>query len=362
MHRRISYVAGALLLLSMMPARATAAVTCGETWSVSERGAFHAYWWHVAVGDESHVWVTGTTVDDYPIVAFWDGTTWTDATPPQFAGTSSSLRAAWSTGPSDVWLRGNYFDDVTQMSLPLIMHWNGSSWVQEATPDSKSARLMALWGSDSGDLWAAGVGHTGGRYVGLVLHRVGTTWESVKVPRKIDHERWLYDISGSSSTDIWAAGYDYDKVAKVSVPLMMHWNGVSFDRVPTPKVPVSSNTSFSGVAAVDDSNAWAVGYLLDSEQALLERWDGASWHIVPLSDHTGYEGIQGVDATSTTNAYAVGYRDGHPTIRQWDGIAWSSVNPPWSNGTGIDVTATATDGTWIVGSGSNGEIVASTCS
>jgi hypothetical protein len=261
-----------------------------------------------------------------------------------------------------VWVGGSYFVSATQTTYALIVHWNGTSWTQETTPDAKFPRINGMWGSSSGDLWAAGVAHAGGRYVGYVLHRVGDAWERIRTPRKADVARMLFDISGSSSTNIWMVGYDYDKTTKLATPLALRWNGASIERVPTPKLLKSSNQGFVGVTAVDETHAWAGGYLLNGDQALLERWDGTSWHVEPLRDHTGYEGIQGVDATSISNAYAVGYRNGHPTIRHWDGVSWTSAKPPWPSGVATEVTATTTHGIWVVGSSSNWEVVASTCS
>lgn len=360
MRRGILWLAAVCVVLVTPVIDATAAVTCGDTWSVSERGDFQAYWWDIAVADKNHAWAVGVDVNDAPLVVGWDGSAWSNVTPAQMPSSSSLVRAVRATEPTNVWIGGSYFDRAAQTNRALIMHWNGTSWTQEATPDGRSQRITGLWADASGDLWAAGVEYTGGRYVGLVLHRSGTTWERIRVPRRIDHERYLYDISGSSPTDIWAVGYDYDEATKLAVPLMLHWNGSSLSRVPTPKLAQTSNTSFVGVTAVDGSNAWAGGYQANSEQALLERWDGKTWAVVPLLDHTGYEGIQGVDATSTSNAYAVGYRNGHPTIRRWDGVVWKTVDPPWSVGTGIDVTTTANDGTWAVGS-AKWEVIASTC-
>jgi hypothetical protein len=127
-------------------------------------------------------------------------------------------------------------------------------------------------------------------------------------------------------------------------------------------VAAGPNQGFVGVAAADRTHAWAGGYLHNGDRTLLERWNGTQWQIVPTRDHIGYEGIQGVSAASSTDAVAVGYRNGHHTIRQWNGLAWSTVDVPWRRGGLNDVTATASSGTWAVGwSATSQDLVASTC-
>jgi hypothetical protein len=60
--------------------------------------------------------------------------------------------------------------------------------------------------------------------------------------------------------------------------------------------------TLSGVAATSASNAWAVG------GALILHWNGKTWKRVPSPSSAA--GLSGVAATSATNAWAVGGSSG----------------------------------------------------
>ena len=69
-----------------------------------------------------------------------------------------------------------------------------------------------------------------------------------------------------------------------------------------------------GVAATSGTNAWAVGaYLSETKylthETLIEHWDGAAWTVVPSPNvGTGDNDLYGVAAlaTSISSAWAVG--------------------------------------------------------
>src|SRR5438270_13536251 len=91
--------------------------------------------------------------------------------------------------------------------------------------------------------------------------------------------------------------------------LIEHWDGSAWRVVPSPNVGTNDNV-LQGVAATSGTNAWAVGDYLNSDltsyETLIEHWDGAAWTVV-LSPNVGPEDyLQGVVATSETDAWAVG--------------------------------------------------------
>ena len=73
--------------------------------------------------------------------------------------------------------------------------------------------------------------------------------------------------------------------------------------------------------------------------ALIERWDGTSWSIVPSS---GPQQPRGIACASPTDCFAVGSRyNGSPPIEQWDGTTWTPVTTPVVDPDGEDLSSVA---------------------
>ena len=81
-----------------------------------------------------------------------------------------------------------------------------------------------------------------------------------------------------------------------------------------------------GVAATSASNAWAVGYTgsaarPDQAKTMIVRWNGTAWTRVPAPTPAGGAYLSGVAATSATSAWAVGatYTTDQTLILRWNG-------------------------------------------
>ena len=113
----------------------------------------------------------------------------------------------------------------------------------------------------------------------------------------------------------------------------------------------------NGMAATSASNAWAVGYYWTGTTStqpttLTLHWNGTNWsRVASPSPVTGDE-LSGVAATSATSAWAVGGSDGVPLILHWNGSRWSKVASPtagtWPT-TLVAVSATSARNAWAVG-------------
>jgi hypothetical protein len=129
--------------------------------------------------------------------------------------------------------------------------------------------------------------------------------------------------------------------------------------VPSPSPGALQNILF-GVAAITDSDVWAVGAEQDQIglwHTLTEHWDGSAWSVVTAMD-PGPNGNQlyAVTAVSSNNVYAVGQQAGaafpnQALIEQWNGHAWKVVPSPQDRSASalpLGVTATGSSVT-IVG-------------
>src|SRR5262249_37001760 len=116
-------------------------------------------------------------------------------------------------------------------------------------------------------------------------HAAGTSpacaqWTTVRAPHIGTGGAVLDDVAAQSARNAWAVGDDLNNGAIQTV--ILHWNGASWHRTPSPS-PSSDQNWLFGVAATSASNAWAVGYDLQGSryQTLILHWNGSSWRQVP---------------------------------------------------------------------------------
>ena len=128
---------------------------------------------------------------------------------------------------------------------------------------------------------------------------------------------------------------------------------------PTPNTTPFDNV-FWGVDALSSTSAWAVGYAdtgtLPTRRPIVQRWSGAAWTSTPNPLPPGGGELRDVDAISTSNAWAVGFTNssvGNDTlIERWNGSAWSIVPSPNIGAQNhlLGIRAFSPSDAWAVGS------------
>jgi len=136
-----------------------------------------------------------------------------------------------------------------------------------------------------------------------------------------------------------------------------------------PAATVAGSVLLLDVAATSSTDAWAVGYsspCCNHVRALVEHWDGAAWSRVATPTVVGDTVLSGVSATSAADAWAVGRitsSNGDRTlIEHWNGTSWvrtASPNPGTDNALSA-VAATSSTDAWAVGSFVSADLVLST--
>src|ERR1041385_24481 len=106
---------------------------------------------------------------------------------------------------------------------------------------------------------------------------------------------------------------------------------------------VTSVNVLAGAGAVSSTNAFGVGSYVDLtgvRKTLIEHWDGTAWTIQTSPNYgTGDNQLNGVRATSSTNAWAVGTRFLATTgyfinlILHYDGASWTKQTNHYYTGT-----------------------------
>jgi hypothetical protein len=102
--------------------------------------------------------------------------------------------------------------------------------------------------------------------------------------------------------------------------MIVRWNGTSWKRVSSPSP--APDSVLTAVAATSTGNAWAVGYTRESFKTLIVRWNGTAWKKVPSPTHGSLSELAGVAATSSRNAWAVGDNESALILLHWNGTAW----------------------------------------
>ena len=238
----------------------------------------------------------------------------------------------------------------------LIVHWNGSRWSRQASPDlSPLEGLFSVSAVSAADAWAAGGYGTGsGAFRTLMLRWNGVAWSRVTSPDPSpDREYGLNVISAVTATsarNAWAVGYYCARRCQadgeVDRTLILHWNGVRWAVAASPD-PGTGYSVLTGVTAVSATSAWAVGsYAAGTSvmRPLALHWNGIRWARAAIAQPRRggrYRLLTGVTATSANSAWAAGYsctancstqpdasQADRTLILHWNGTRWSPAPTP----------------------------------
>jgi hypothetical protein len=228
--------------------------------------------------------------------------------------------------------------------------------------------LSGVAAVSASDAWAVG---TSGSQMGnggqtLIEHWDGAQWQIVKSPSPGSIDNTMNGVTAVSATDAWAIGYDVNTPG-VTQTLIERWNGSSWSVVKSPS-PASINNELFRVAAVSASDVWAVGFTTTMsnqtpiDHTLIEHWNGLAWSVVKSpSPGSNSDHLNGVAAVSANDVWAVGNSNTfvQTLIEHWNGSSWSVVKSP-SPGSGDDlrdVAAVSASSAWAVGYTFNGRSI-----
>jgi hypothetical protein len=319
----------------------------------------------VAATSADNAWAVGY-INGETLIERWNGTAWKWVPTLTLGPPSSDFYGVAATSAGNALAAG--FSPGGSTAATLIAHWNGTTWKQVPSPNSGYSVLQGVAAVSASNAWAVGV--AGGRT--LIVHWNGKAWTQVPSPNPGSIANDLYSVTATSATNAWAVGYAEVRGPKFTT-LILHWNGKTWTRVPSPSPTVSPE--LYGVAATSASNAWAVGWsavsTLSGSKTLILHWDGKTWTQVPSPNPAGSGNghsniLQGVTATSAGNAWAVGssavpLKGSKNMILHWNGKAWTQVPSPNPFCATCDslygVTATSAKNAWAVGTVNSGGIV-----
>jgi hypothetical protein len=207
------------------------------------------------------------------------------------------LNAVTAISATDAWAIGYQNDNNLNEARTLTMHWDGAAWKVVPSPNPGSPKQCD--GANTGNV--------------------------------------LNAISAVASNDAWAVGFAFNCISYELQPVALHWDGLTWKAVRTPKLRQNSNSAFNAVVALATDDVYAVGYTPAANQAnltLIEHWDGTAWSVMK-SPNVNNQGniLFGISASSPTDLWAVGARvaEGVPIetlTEHFDGTQWSLVPSP----------------------------------
>lgn len=192
---------------------------------------------------------------------------------------------------------------------------------------------------------------------------------AIDVSNSTDGAR-LHAVTVVSASDVWAVGFGPQPggPAYAKQTLIEHWDGSSWNIVPSPNLPSTyPEVELDGVVALAANDVWAVGYGENpaiplgsgspADITLIEHWDGSSWSIVPSPNpDQDVNQLHAITGVASNDLWAVGQRGvGGATccpyaslIEHWNGTSWSvAPNPGLTALQGV--TDVAANNVWAVG-------------
>jgi hypothetical protein len=366
LHRKAAFTAaaaGTALIVSAGPALAAGAWTIVAMPPTGQNATLTS----VATVSDSDAWAVGyqngsafTNVGAKALIDNWNGTAWSQVTPPATPGNTALLLAVSASSATDAWAVGR--TQVNKSSFEgLALHWNGTAW--SVSPGFPAA-LSPLGGASAAGVAdispsdAYAIGDSAATAVGSLAHWNGTAWSSVTLPLpgNANSNTTLNAISAHGPRDVWIVGTFLDSANGRNETFSEHFNGTAWKVVRMPLVK-SSNLNvvyqFNAIQANSPSDVWAVGdrgnvEVPDSQKTLIEHFNGTAWSVVPSPSPGTIDALSGVTTSNASNnVWAVGAdvpagkTVGRTLTLNWNGTAWKVVASPNTGSTDV-LSAVAT--------------------
>src|SRR4051812_37928804 len=185
------------------------------------------------------------------------------------------LNGVSASSPTDAWAVGSLCCSMRNSGTgALTEHWDGRAWTALPGPDARfqDEILNAVADISPSDAWAVGTVKRSGYNNGtpLILHWNGSSWQYIAPPSGVTGV--LRAVSSDMLGGAWAVGDDGH-----GHPLALRCDVTACAGVSVPQG--GSVSRLRGITAFAQNDVWTVG---DSgNMTLVVHWDGASWSVVP---------------------------------------------------------------------------------
>lgn len=214
-------------------------------------------------------------------IVHFDGTSWTNHYP---ESSPNHYANVWGSSGTDVFAVGGG---------GKIIHYDGSSWSEMNS--GTTADLKGVWGTSPNNVFVVGYGFH------IILHYDGNLGGNWTFMNTGPTDRNLYDIWGSSATDVYAVS---------TGGIIIHYDG-NLDGIWT-LIDTGIRTELKGIGGTSADNIFAVG-----TNGFIIHFDGTSWTAMESGTT---ELLYDVWCRSETECFATGFNG---VILYYNGHTWS---------------------------------------
>ena len=240
----------------------------------------------VKATSSSNAWTVGSigSYTRWPIAAVWDGTSWTNVAVPKPTGQLATFADLALIDQNRFWAVGAHL--VNGYLKPIATKKRPTDWLKANPPISANAQggLSDVTIAPDGTVWAGGwKTDSTGNARPWVTHRVGSTWQTSTLAAVGQGRASVMDLSFSSNTDAWAAGWIETDGGGGYQPFVEHWNGSGWTVQST---PWANNRSviLNAVEIEPGGRLVLAGMEIDNiRQDITAVLDGSTWTVTSLS-------------------------------------------------------------------------------
>lgn len=249
----------------------------------------------LAAPERNQVWIAGYQAlkpgyPGNPVVHRWNGQRWAGFTIPNFSS-RGVLGSVSATAAGEVWIGGtrngsayiarlvnggfvevpapaglvSAAPEVTSSGVWLpgnrtIWRREAATWAPYPMPMRK---VLAVKGN-----WAVGNAPDEDDFAPGVARFTGTTWENVPYPAPDSEGATLEDVLPRASDDVWAVGTNYTRgEPRPTEPLISRYDGVTWHTVPLPPEIIGLHSIAQDAAG----KIWISGLALSPEEGAQQR-------------------------------------------------------------------------------------------
>ncbi|MFD0417172.1 hypothetical protein [Streptomyces sp. NPDC127108] len=296
----------------------------------------------------TYITFDGNSTEEEPAAFGFDGRTWESYRHSRFPDGTRPLNGL-SVETGGAWGVGSRWNKQTMRDDAQILYWDGSTWA-DRTAGAAIGEPHDVDGTGA-DVWVVG-GAKHPATGAVALRRGGSGWTSVPLPSGLGAGARLLTVRVVAADDVWAGGFTAAEAFGTRTPLVLHWNGSSWKKLPNPfgtaNGQVSSLLSHGGAL-------WAGGFTGPGigggvgDRAAVAAWNGGAW-----SSRTP----AGLEASEATQLAAYGsevWVAGRRTpLQRWTGGSWSPAAGPKPEPLTVGALATAADGSLWLGGNTEG--------
>lgn len=261
-----------------------------------------------------------------PLIERWDGNRWVI----QDAGVKASYLEAVTCLSASRCFAVGYYSSPGQDAEPLFDVWDGVRWTAHRQ-ESTTFQLVPVAAACLGpaDCFAVGDYLTSlGSQGGVIEHWKGGSW-SFSFYRDF---AFLSSVACPGPHECVAVGQGGISRSCADTG-ELRWNGTTWTADVMPRLPggcSNHQSRLTGVSCLAARLCFAVGGRADAagkHKALVERWNGARWGVIPTPRLDG-RGILAVGCAGGATCFAVGNNGKLAAVAQRVGRTWSLVPSP----------------------------------